>query len=148
MTGEDAKTALPSVSESAHLAIDNLTTIGPALDDEITRFPATYGRQCELLHNALTRLASAKQHAEATTARLQLTVRKSAEIAGVKTTEKKIESEVMQTQEWSDSRDQLVRAELDVERYKLTLRALERKERMLDLLGRKAIREMDAHRVL
>ena len=86
--------------------------------------------------------------AETTTARLQLTIRKTAEIAGIKTTEKKIESEVMQTQEHADVRDALTLAELEVEGAKLTLRALERKERMLDLLGRKAIREMDAHRVL
>ena len=103
-------------------------------------------RDC--LAAALMRLAAAKRNAETTTARLQLTIRKSAEIAGIKTTEKKIESEVMQTQEHADVRDALTRAELEVEGIKLTLRALERKERMLDLLGRKAIRELDAHRVL
>lgn len=138
----------PESTQPATPSIADLATIGPAIDDEIERFPATYGRQCELMHGALMRLAAAKRHAETTTARLQLTIRKSAEIAGVKTTEKKIESEVMQTQEHADVRDALTRAELEVEGAKLTLRALERKERMLDLIGRKAIREMDAHRVL
>ena len=138
----------PASTQPSTPPIEDLATIGPALDDEIERFPAIYGRQCELTHGALVRLAAAKRHAETTTARLQLTIRKSAEIAGVKTTEKKIESEVMQTQEHADVRDALTRAELEVEGAKLTLRALERKERMLDLLGRKAIREMDAHSVL
>ena len=138
----------PESTQPQPLNIEALATIGPALDSEIERFPATYGRQCELMHAALMRLAAAKRNAETTTARLQLTIRKSAEIAGIKTTEKKIESEVMQTQEHADVRDALTRAELEVEGIKLTLRALERKERMLDLLGRKAIRELDAHRVL
>lgn len=143
-TTDNPTTTQPTIEELATIK----GTAGGSLQLEIEQFPSVYGRQCELMHSAVVQLSETKQHYEAVYARLQLAIRKSAEISGVKTTEKKIESEVLQTQEYADAREQLTVAELNVEKVKLTLRALEKKERMLDLLGRKYIKEIDVHRVL
>jgi len=108
---------------------------------EVERFAQVYGRVNDVLLRALTALNSAKSALDTIEAELDLTIRKTAEITGEKTTEKKIESAVRASSRWREAKQAADAAETTVERSKLALKTLDKKDRMLELLARAQMRE-------
>jgi len=110
----------------------------------IERLPGEFGSHAEHLLQAVEALSASKSLLDSTEAGLDLTLRKSAEISGEKVTEKKIKSGIEATQQWQQARAAVDAAEGLVERHKLALKTLDKKDRMLELLARAQIREYGA----
>lgn len=111
---------------------------------EIENLAGSYGSECDGLLEAVNSLNHAKQERDSVEANLDLQIRKTAEISGEKTTEKKIKSAVEATDTWGKANAAVDSADLVVERQKLALRTLDKKERMVELIARFQIKEMGA----
>lgn len=120
--------------------IDPLNVMG-----EVERFAQTYGKINDRLLDATEILVRRKGQLDSIEAELDLTVRKSAEIAGEKVTEKKVASAVQRTEQWQKARAAVDEAESTVDRCKLALKTLDKKDRMLELLARAQIKELNVN---
>ena len=112
------------------------------LHTEIENLAGSYGSECDILLTAVNDLNAAKQMRDKVEANLDLQIRKSAEIAGEKTTETKIKSAMEATPAWQLADAAVDSADLIVERQKLALRTLDKKERCVELIARFQIKEM------
>jgi len=121
--------------------LEQLGMISNDIFGEVEQFAAIYGRTNDGLMIALRKLANAKSTLEMIEAELDLTIRKSAEITGEKTTEKKIESGVRANGKWRAAKADLDAAEETVEHARHALKTLDKKDRMLELLARAQMRE-------
>jgi len=111
---------------------------------EVEQLSQTYGATTDRLLDALEILSARKANLDAVEAQLDLQVRKSAEISGERTTEKKVKSAVEATDQWQEANVAVDAAEATVERCKYALKTLDKKDRMLELLARAAIKELGA----
>jgi Fic family protein len=112
---------------------------------EIERFAQTYGATTDRLLAALEVLSARKARLDAVDANLDLQVRKSAEISGERTTEKKIRSSVELSTDYQAAKAEVDAADAVVDRCKHALKTLDKKDRMLELLARALIKELGAN---
>ena len=111
---------------------------------EIENLAGDFGSECDGLLHAVNEHNAAKQERDKVEANLDLQIRKTAEISGEKTTEKKIKSAVEATDAWAKANAAVNDSDLLVERQKLAMRTLDKKERCLELIARFQIKEMGA----
>lgn len=104
---------------------------------EVEHFPNIYGRVCEVFFDATSTLAAAKANLSEIETKLEAAARKHLGLATTgRVTDKAVSTAVHARQEYIDAVSDVSVAELEVERCKLALRVLDKKERMLDVLGR------------
>jgi predicted mannosyl-3-phosphoglycerate phosphatase (HAD superfamily) len=112
------------------------------LEQEIERFTgelSNLGRQLSVL----TRKAEmAKLLLKRAESELRMQFREHASKTGAKMTEKSLEESVCCTDRWMQASVEYINATYAKEAMKADVRALEGKERMLDLLGRRWINEL------
>lgn len=112
------------------------------LHTEIEHLAGTYGTECDGLLMTVKALKTLEREGDRVEAALDLQIRHTAEISGEKTTEKKIKSAVEATDTWNQIQAQIGEAEHAVERHKLAMKVLDKKERALELIARFQIKEM------
>ena len=111
---------------------------------EIEKFASTYGEYSGYLLSAVNLSSAAKTQLEHLEGQIDLAARQQSEVSGAKVTEAKIKASVRATSTWTAGKALLDESEGRVEKCKAALRTLDKKERMLDLLGRLAVREYSA----
>ena len=109
---------------------------------EIERFAQTYGATTDRLLAGLEVLSARAARLDAIEAGLDMQIRKSAEISGEKTTEKKIKSAVELAAVYQTAAAEVAAAESTVDRCKHALKTLDKKDHMLELLARALIKEL------
>lgn len=123
----------------------DLNTLGDInradLFTEVERLAGDYGRISGLLLNAVDTYTQEKTTLEQLEGKLDAHARSQCEITNEKITESKIKAAVRSAQPWIVQKGKLDKADTEVEFYKSALKTLDKKERMLDLLGRFQIKE-------
>lgn len=114
------------------------------INGEIERIAGDFGSECDRLLLATQGHFTAKHDLERIEAELDLSTRKTMEIRGEKITEKKVRSAVETADSWQGAKEAVDQSDLRVERQKLAMKTLDKKERALELLARFAIKELGA----
>jgi len=108
---------------------------------DVRLLAGAYGRCSELALRASNGYSVAKTRLEQLEGQIDIQVRKTLELSGEKITEGKVKSAIRSAQPWVAQKNIVDEAEGRLERCKSALRTLDKKERMLDILGRFQIRE-------
>jgi len=132
----DTNDTIDKIDLQALGAINDVDVFG-----DVRQLAGDYGRLSELSLRASNQFSVAKTRLEQLEGQIDMQVRKTLEVSGEKVTETKIKSAIKSAQPWVAQKTIVEEAEGRVERCKAALKTLDKKERMLDLLGRFQIRE-------
>lgn len=125
---------------------DTLQSLGALsvkdIHGEIEMIASTYGEECDKLLLYMRQLQAGKLELEGIAATIDGSLRENARVRGEKTTEKTIAHAIEAAPTWRVAKERLNEIEFHVERQKLALKTLDKKERAIELTARFLIKEL------
>lgn len=109
---------------------------------EIELLASTYGSECDELLLQVCNSQLAKKNVDAAASSIAISVRSNALRRGEKITDKSVAFEIESSVVWQNAKTVYDEVELEVERQKLALKTIDKKERALELTARFRIKEL------